>query len=54
MILDLNMTVAESVFSPGWTASPDAVLAASIFHYGEFSISQAKEHMAAAGIAVRL
>ena len=32
----------------------DAVLAASIFHFGEFSIHQAKEHMAAAGIEVRL
>lgn len=32
----------------------DAVLAASIFHYGEFTIRQAKEHMAAAGIPVRL
>jgi cyclase len=32
----------------------DAVLAASIFHYGEFSIHQAKEHMAARGIPVRL
>jgi imidazole glycerol-phosphate synthase subunit HisF len=32
----------------------DAVLAASIFHFGEFSIQQAKEHMAAAGVEVRL
>ncbi|MFN2338738.1 MAG: imidazole glycerol phosphate synthase subunit HisF [Gammaproteobacteria bacterium] len=32
----------------------DAVLAASIFHFGEFSIHQAKEHMAAAGVEVRL
>jgi len=30
------------------------VLAASIFHFGEFSIQQAKRHMADAGIAVRL
>ncbi|MFN4090185.1 MAG: imidazole glycerol phosphate synthase subunit HisF [Alphaproteobacteria bacterium] len=30
-----------------------AVLAASIFHFGEFSIGQAKAHMRAAGIAVR-
>jgi cyclase len=30
-----------------------AVLAASIFHFGEFSIGQAKERMAAAGIPVR-
>ncbi len=32
----------------------DAVLAASIFHFGEFTISQAKERMAARGIEVRL
>jgi cyclase len=31
-----------------------AVLAASIFHFGEYSISQAKAHMQAAGIPVRL
>lgn len=31
-----------------------AVLAASIFHFGEYSILEAKQHMAAAGIAVRL
>jgi len=32
----------------------DAVLAASIFHYGEFTVAQAKQHMAARGIPVRL
>ncbi|HZB91036.1 MAG TPA: imidazole glycerol phosphate synthase subunit HisF [Stellaceae bacterium] len=31
-----------------------AVLAASIFHFGTFRIAEAKAHMAAAGIAVRL
>ena len=31
-----------------------AVLAASIFHFGEFTIGEAKAHMAAAGIPVRL
>jgi imidazole glycerol-phosphate synthase subunit HisF len=31
----------------------DAVLAASIFHYGEFTVGQAKARMAAAGIPVR-
>jgi cyclase len=30
-----------------------AVLAASIFHFGEYSIAEAKAHMRAAGIAVR-
>ena len=32
----------------------DAVLAASIFHYGEYTVLQAKQHMAARGISVRL
>ncbi|WP_375462451.1 imidazole glycerol phosphate synthase subunit HisF [uncultured Methylobacterium sp.] len=30
-----------------------AVLAASIFHFGQFSIAEAKAHMAAAGLAMR-
>ncbi|CAB1369770.1 imidazole glycerol phosphate synthase subunit HisF [Denitratisoma oestradiolicum] len=32
----------------------DAVLAASIFHYGEYTIREAKEYMRAQGIEVRL
>lgn len=32
----------------------DAVLAASIFHFGEYSVAQAKQCMRAAGIEVRL
>ena len=31
----------------------DAVLAASIFHYGEFTIGQAKAAMRSAGVEVR-
>ena len=31
----------------------DAVLAASIFHYGEYTVRQAKEYMAGRGIEVR-
>jgi cyclase len=31
----------------------DAVLAASIFHFGEFTVAEAKAHLAAAGITVR-
>ena len=42
--------LADGVQSGG----ADAVLAASIFHYGEFTVGQAKAHMAARGIAVRL
>ena len=32
----------------------DAVLAASIFHFGEYTVRQAKEYMAERGIEVRL
>jgi imidazole glycerol-phosphate synthase subunit HisF len=32
----------------------DAVLAASIFHYGEYTVQQAKEYMASQGIPVRI
>ena len=32
----------------------DAVLCASIFHYGHYSVQQAKEHMRRAGVPVRL
>ena len=42
--------LAEGIVQGG----ADAVLAASIFHYGEFTVGQAKALMAARGIAVRL
>jgi imidazole glycerol-phosphate synthase subunit HisF len=34
-------------------AGADAALAASIFHYGQFTVGEAKAHLAAAGIPVR-
>ena len=42
--------LADGVQSGG----ADAVLAASIFHYGEFTVQQAKERMRERGIPVRL
>ena len=42
--------LAEGVLEGG----VDAVLAASIFHFQEFTIEQAKRHMASRGIEVRL
>ncbi len=42
--------LAEGVSEGG----ADAVLAASIFHFGEYTVRQAKEYMAARGIEVRL
>ncbi len=35
-------------------ADADAVLAASVFHFGTFTVRQVKEHMAAHGVPVRL
>ncbi|EQD40255.1 imidazole glycerol phosphate synthase subunit HisF [Ferrovum myxofaciens] len=68
--LELTRTVAEAVGVPiiasGGVGNlqhlcdgvrvglADAVLAASIFHYGEYTIRQAKEAMASQGIEVRL
>ena len=37
----------------GINAGADAVLCASIFHYGRYTVEQAKAQLAAAGIAVR-
>jgi imidazole glycerol-phosphate synthase subunit HisF len=36
------------------TGGADAVLAASIFHYGEYTVQQAKTYMAERGIPIRL
>jgi imidazole glycerol-phosphate synthase subunit HisF len=35
-------------------ANADAVLVASLFHYGEYRVREAKEHLRAAGIPVRI
>jgi len=68
--LELTQTIADAVTVPviasGGVGTLDhlvegvreghasAVLAASIFHYGEHSIGEAKRHMAAAGLPMRL
>jgi imidazole glycerol-phosphate synthase subunit HisF len=68
--LELTRTVADAVSVPviasGGVGTLDhlvegvkaghasAVLAASIFHFGTYSIGEAKQHMAKAGIAMRL
>jgi imidazole glycerol-phosphate synthase subunit HisF len=66
--LELTRAVCEAVGAPviasggagklehlaaALQAGADAALAASIFHYGTFAVREAKEHLAAAGIAVR-
>ena len=68
--LDLNASVSASVSVPVIASGgagtlnhlyealtvgkADAVLAASIFHYGEFRIAQAKAYLAARGVPMRL
>jgi imidazole glycerol-phosphate synthase subunit HisF len=68
--LPLTRTISEAVEVPviasGGCGTPqhmvdavvegkaDAVLAASIFHFGEYSIAETKRHMAAQGVPVRL
>jgi imidazole glycerol-phosphate synthase subunit HisF len=68
--LELTRAIADSVSVPviasGGVGNLDdlvagvrdghasAVLAASIFHFGTYSISEAKRHMAASGLAMRL
>jgi cyclase len=37
----------------GLAAGADAALAASIFHYREFTIREAKQYLAARGVAIR-
>jgi len=44
----------EHLYEAIVTGKADAVLAASIFHYGKYSIRQAKEYLAQRGIPVRL
>jgi len=68
--LELTRTISEAVSAPVIASGgvgnldhlvdgiqhgkADAVLAASIFHFGEYTIEQAKQHMQAQGIEVRL
>jgi imidazole glycerol-phosphate synthase subunit HisF len=40
-------------FPPAVTAGADAVLAASVFHFGDLTIAQVKDAMRADGIVVR-
>ncbi len=41
-------------FAPAVNAGADAVLAASVFHFGEFSVAEVKQKLNEAGIPVRL
>jgi cyclase len=43
----------EHLYQAITKGNADAVLAASIFHFGEYTISQAKEYLKAKGILVR-
>jgi imidazole glycerol-phosphate synthase subunit HisF len=44
----------EDLFQALTTGKADAVLAASIFHYGKYSLKEAKEYLALKGIPVRI
>ena len=44
---------ATSHFPPAVRAGADAVLAASVFHFGELKIADVKHELAAAGVSVR-
>jgi imidazole glycerol-phosphate synthase subunit HisF len=46
-----NLKHMADVLDQGWA---DAVLAASIFHYGKYSIAQTKRYLAKRGVPVRL
>jgi imidazole glycerol-phosphate synthase subunit HisF len=37
----------------GFAAGADAALAASIFHYGDYTIAEVRGHLARAGVPVR-
>ena len=67
--LELTRAIADAVDVPviasggvgepehmvdGFAAGADAVLAASIFHYGRYSVAEVKARLAAAGVPVRL
>ena len=49
-----QLIVAAGLAAVGLVLGLAAVLAASIFHFGTYTIAEAKAHMAAAGIAMRL
>jgi cyclase len=56
--VDVPVIASGGVGSPahmvdGFAAGADAALAASIFHYGEYSVAAVKEHLAGAGVRVR-
>jgi cyclase len=44
----------EHIFQVLTAGGADAALAASIFHYRKFSVAEAKEVMARAGVPVRM
>ena len=66
--LALTATVSEAVSVPviasggagssiiwreAFESGADAALCASIFHYGRFTVAEAKSHLAGAGVPVR-
>ena len=54
LIVARSATVMEAEAGGMDRDERDAVLAASIFHFGEYTVEQAKKHMQDQGIEVRL
>lgn len=64
LLAELDRRVRVPIIASGGAGSPedmvrafgagaDAALAASIFHYGEYTVSEVKDHLAEAGVVIR-
>ena len=56
-LADYRKTLVDNVYDDVVVmklAGADAVLVASIFHYGEYTIREAKEYLKSEGISVRM
>ena len=50
----INLTVVKTTVDYNQARGTEVALAASIFHFGEFTIQEAKRHLACSGVEVRL
>jgi cyclase len=53
MIASGGRGIARTLYEGIATGGADAVLAASIFHFGAFTVGQAREQLKAPGVPVR-
>ncbi|CAG2177783.1 unnamed protein product [Oppiella nova] len=54
LMRQINDRVTIPTIASGGVGGADAVLAASIFHFGQYSIPEAKQYLAEQGIEMRL